>query len=150
MARTVTLDIEGRPYGVAPYKIAELRKAAPHIDRMNELVRAAKELHAENEKRKAEGQDALPPTMASAMELLHESCEILAIGLVKVDPAMTAEQLESLVDLTFQPTLQNAIRELMASSGLSSKGEATALSTSSAEEGADETSRSNSEELSPS
>jgi hypothetical protein len=144
MAGVVTLEIEGRSYGIAPYKIAELRQAAPHVDRMNELVREAKALIEANAKRIEAGEQPLAPSMVSAMELLHETCEIVAVGLAKVDPAMTAEHLESIVDLSFQPSLQTAVAELMRSSGLASKGEATALSASQTEEGADEASQSSS------
>lgn len=150
MAGTVTLEIEGRSYGIAPYKISELRKVAPHVDRMNELVRQAKAMKEENEKRKEAGEDPISPTFESAMDMLHETCEIVSVGLVKIDPQMTAEWLEERVDLSFQPSLQVAVEALMKSSGLASKGEVTALSTSKTVEGADEASQSNLEELSPS
>lgn len=118
MAASVTLELEGRSYGIAPFKIAELRKAAPYVDRMNTLAREAKA-------RKEAGD---PPSFEGAMELFHCAIEILAVGLAKVDPELTVEKLEEMLDPSYLESLQTAVFELLKASGMQ-RGEATALST---------------------
>lgn len=116
----VQLEVGGRPFEVAPFKLGELRKAAPHIDRMNDLMKIVED------GRKAEPpQD---PPMAVLADLMHELCEICAIGLGKIDPEMNCDWLEDQIDLSFIMSLQEAVIALLRSSGLAPKGEAQAPS----------------------
>jgi hypothetical protein len=154
MAGIVNIEIEGQSYGVAPYKIAELRKVAPHVDRMNVLGREAKQRREDQQKLKEEGKDreaeALNPTFASAMEMLHETIAILAVGLEKIEPNFTADYLETIWDPTYLGSLQEAAFAVLKGSGLT-RGEATALSSpAKPEEGAEQASLSSSEESSAS
>jgi hypothetical protein len=101
------LTILGREFDIAPYKLGELRKAAPFIDAI--------------QKRSAEG-NKLADVMESAIDLL----EVLSIGLVKIDPMLTPDYLEANVGMDEFVAMQASFVTLTQESGLKSKGEATA------------------------
>jgi hypothetical protein len=114
----VTLELEGRdPVAVAPFKLAQLRAAAPFVDRLNELVQATSKLKTESK----------VPTLEATMELLHVTVQIIAVGTAKADPSLTADALEEIVGMDHLASLQLAVFELLAQSGLGpNKGEASA------------------------
>lgn len=102
-----TIHILGRDFAIAPYKLGELRRAAPFID---------------NIQRKTDGSGSLSDLMDSAVDLLN----VLSIGLVKVDPILTPDYLEANVSMDEFVGLQTAFVELSEESGLQRKGEAAA------------------------
>jgi hypothetical protein len=101
-----TIHILGRDFAIAPFKLSELRRAAPFID---------------NIQRKADA-GSLSDLMDSAVDLLN----VLSIGLVKIDPLLTPDYLEANVSMDEFVGLQTAFVELSEESGLKRKGEATA------------------------
>jgi len=101
------IHVLGRDFAIAPYKLGELRRAAPFID---------------NIQRKTDGSGSLSDLMDSALDLLN----VLSIGLVKIDPVLTADYLEANVSMDEFVGLQTAFLELSEESGLKRKGEATA------------------------
>lgn len=119
----VTLEIGGRAFEVAPYKLRELRLAAPFIDQMNDLMAGIGNI---------EGEGGIPK-LADMAALTRALCEILAIGLQKVDPKMDADALEAEVDFSFLPSLKEAIFALLRASGLARQGEVQAPSPPEAE-----------------
>lgn len=104
------LTLDGHEYEIAPYKLGSLRKAAPTIDRIN----------AEN--KAAGGHERTMTQMAGSMADL---VEVLSIGLVKIDPALTPEAVEEMVDFGDLPALLECFTGVMAESGLA-LGEAAA------------------------
>ena len=102
-----TIHILGRDFAIAPYKLGELRRAAPHID---------------NIQRKTDGTGSLSDLMDSAVDLLN----VLSIGLVKIDPVLTPDYLEANVSMDEFVGLQTAFLDLSEESGLKRKGEAAA------------------------
>lgn len=102
-----TIHILGRDFTIAPYKLGELRRAAPYID---------------NIQRKADGAASLADLMDSAVDLLN----VLSIGLVKVDPILTPDYLEANVSMDEFVGLQAAFLALSEESGLKRVGEAPA------------------------
>lgn len=149
MSVNITIGEEGRErrYEVAPFKLRELRLAAPSIERMNAT---AKRIDADQKAAVAAG---LKPEDGVKLEDLFELsrclCEIVAVGLAKIDPSMTADVLEEEIDITYVQSLQAAVRALLAQSGLSSAGEVKAPSPSRKTTGPKASQRS-SEELSAS
>lgn len=101
------IHILGRDFAIAPYKLGELRRAAPFID---------------NIQRKTDGSGSLSDLMDSAVDLLN----VLSIGLVKVDPMLTPDYLEANVSMDEFVGLQTAFVDLSEESGLQRKGEVTA------------------------
>lgn len=142
----VSIEIGGRAFELAPFKLGEIRKAAPHIDRMNDLMREINETaKAARKAAEAEGKDPAEvrsePPFAIMADLVHELCEIIAIGLSKIDPELDCAWLEDQIDLSFMFSLQEASLALLRSSGLAPQGEAQAPSPPA--EGAQEASESN-------
>jgi hypothetical protein len=119
----ITIEIAGRPFAVAPFKFAELRKAAPHIDRMNELMRFVEDQQKAGEQ----------PGVALMADLMHELIELLAIGISKIDPDMTSEAIEEQIDLSFFASIRDAVFAILHASGFAAKGEAQAPSSEPAE-----------------
>jgi hypothetical protein len=115
---TITVEIGERSFAVAPYMLGDLRRAAPHIDRVNELAQRTTEA----------AQAGKQPGLADLSELARALVEVIAVGIGKIDPAMTADAIEDMVDMTFIPSLQAAVFELLKASGLAPKGEAKAPS----------------------
>lgn len=103
------LTILGREFDLAPYKLGALRRAAPHIDAMNAIGGAL-------------------TTMEGMVESASHMIAIVAIGLEKLDPVMTAAHIEDEMGLDDLPALGAAVRDLLAESGLAAKGEAQATS----------------------
>lgn len=101
------LDIMGRSFEIAPYKLGALRKAAPHIDAINNTAGAL-------------------TTVAGMVESQQHTLAVLLIGLQKIDPSITAEMLDEEVGIEDIPALIEAFRQIMQESGLSPKGEAPA------------------------
>jgi hypothetical protein len=115
---SVNLEIGERSVEVAPFKLAQLRKAAPFIDNMNERLDRVTKLQAAGEQ----------PSLSEMAELMRALIEVLAIGTVKADPELTADAIEEAVDITFMPSLQEAVMAVLRASGLAPKGEAKAPS----------------------
>jgi hypothetical protein len=98
------LTILGREFDIAPYKLGELRKAAPFIDNIQRKTDAG----------------TLSDLMDSAVDLLN----VLSIGLVKIDPMLTPDYLEANVSMDEFVGLQSTFLDLTVESGLKQKGEA--------------------------
>ena len=101
------LTIGAREFDLAPYKLGQLKKAAPILDRIN-----------------ANGGDI--ENMTGLTGALEDIVAVLAIGIAKVDPEATLDWIEDNVGIEDQAQLQAAFMELMRESGLASKGEAPA------------------------
>ena len=108
------LDIMGRSFEIAPYKLGALRKAAPHIDAINITAGAL-------------------TSVEGMMESQHHTLAVLLIGLQKVDPSITAEMLDDEVGLDDIPSLVSCFQTIMIESGLAAPGEAKAPSAPQAE-----------------
>ena len=104
-----TLEIGGRAFALAPFKLGDLRKAAPHIDAINATAGALSSFEG----------------MVNAARSI---IEVLAVAVAKLDPAIDADALEDLADLGDMPALQVALKDLLEESGLAPKGEAPANS----------------------
>jgi len=97
------LTIGGRSFDIAPYKLGDLKKAAKHIDAMNEV-------------------DA---SFEGAVQSGSDALAILLVGIKKLDPAMSLEELENMTGMEDLPHIASVTRTLLEESGLA-KGEATA------------------------
>ncbi len=102
------LTIAGRSFEIAPYKLGALRRAAPHIDAINA--------------------GASISTVEGMMENIEHVIGVLAVGLTKIDPAMTAETLLDMVGIDDMAALSTALTDVLQESGLAPKGEAMAPS----------------------
>lgn len=102
-----TLTIEGRSFEIAPYKLGALRKAAPHIDAINAAILSL-------------------DTLEGMLESMVHVVGVLAIGLVKIDPALTEDALADMVGMDDMPGLRDAMRDVLSEAGLAPKGEAMA------------------------
>jgi hypothetical protein len=102
----VTVTLLGRDFDVAPYKLGALRKAAPIVERINTTAGSL-------------------TTFEGAVEAACELAALVSIGLVKLDPALTAEALEEQLGMEDMPALQKAALDILSVSGLS-QGEAKA------------------------
>lgn len=121
-----TLTIAGRSFEIAPYKLGALRKAAPHIDAINVSVKAA-EKAAKAAKEAGKTTDTTTDvSIAGLFENTEHIVAIVAIGLGKIDPAMTADALEDVIGIEDMPALGTALRDILAEAGLAPTGEATA------------------------
>jgi len=113
----VTIELPGgREVEIAPFKFLELEAAADHIDSLTAVVEEAKPYLASG---------VLPP-FKIATRMMREAIEIIAIGAMKVDAALTAEAIGAMVDLSYSQSLQLAAMEILRTSGLAPKGEASA------------------------
>ena len=112
-----TLAIMGRSFEIAPYKLGALKLAAPHIDAMNAIARDI-------------------GTMEGAADSAVHMLAVLAIGLQKLDPTLTAEYLEEQIGFDEMAEIGRAVKDLLAESGLAPKGEAQAPSAPETAEGA--------------
>ena len=108
------LEIGGRAFELAPYKLAAMRQAAPHIDAINATAGALSTFEG----------------MAVAARSI---IEVLCVGLRRVDETLTADAVEEMLDLSDMPKLQTALREVLEESGLRPSGEAEASSAPAAE-----------------
>jgi hypothetical protein len=112
------LVIGGRSFEIAPYKLGAIRKAAPHIDAINASVQAL-EVDAEGSVMPVGG-------IVGLLENTEHIVAILAIGLQKIDPALTADALDDMIGPDDMAALGIALRDILAESGLAPKGEAMA------------------------
>ena len=110
------LEIGGRAFELAPYKLAAMREAAPHIDAINAT---------------AGGLSTFEGMTAAARSIV----EVLCVGLRRMDPALDADAVEEMLDLSDMPKLQTALREVLEESGLKPSGEAEASSEPAAAKG---------------
>jgi hypothetical protein len=102
------LTVNGREFDIAPYNFADMIKAAPIIDQINATVSSL---------------SSMSDLYRSAVDII----QVLAIGVAKIDPAVTADEIvaglpgsaEALRDL------QTVFSTLLRESGLQS-GEVTA------------------------
>ena len=111
-----TLVIGGRSFEIAPYKLGALRKAAPHIDAINASVQAME----------TDGSDVVSGGIVGLLENTEHIIAIVAIGLQKIDPTMTAEALDDIIGPDDMSAFGIALRDILAESGLAPKGEAMA------------------------
>lgn len=93
------VTIMGRDLEVAPYKIASMRKAAPFIDRINATAGAM-------------------TTLEGLTNAAGDLCAVLAIGLVKIDPTLTAEKLEEELGIEDLAALRGAFTAILQESGM--------------------------------
>jgi hypothetical protein len=114
----IIIELEGRSFEAAPFKLGDLERVAPFVDQMNALNRELDEAEKAGEDLRLERVTAL----------LRAQTGILANALGKIDPEMTADKIFSMVDLTFVRSLGQAVGALLRSSGLQSAGEARAHS----------------------
>jgi len=91
--------IGGRAFELAPYKLAQLRQAAPYIDRINATAGAL-------------------TTVEGMTEAACDFVGVLAIGLGKIDPALTPEALEEMIGLADIGALRDGFMEVLTESGM--------------------------------
>jgi len=96
MARVV---ISGRAFDLAPYKLAHLRQAAPFIDRINATQGALTSVEG---------------MVGSAADFLG----VLAVGLTRIDPALTLDALQEMVGLSDITALRDGFMEVLVESGM--------------------------------
>ncbi len=104
---TVIVDVGGREFGIAPYKLGAMKRAAPAIDAMNAIAGAFS-------------------TMAGMTAALGYALDVLFVGLHAVDPALTRDSLDDAFGIDDAPRIMSAVQEVLAASGLQPKGEAPA------------------------
>lgn len=107
-----TLDILGRSFEIAPYKLGPLKRAARHIDAVNKAA--------------AEGADI--DSLEGLLAPVDDVIAVVSIGLVKIDPELTPEYLSEELGIEDLPKLSLAMRQILAESGMRSVGEAQAPS----------------------
>jgi hypothetical protein len=89
------VTLGGRAYDIAPFRLRELRRAAPHIDRL-----AARQ--------------GPPTSVAAVAETAADMLAVLAAGLPEVSPG----ELEAAVSLDELDQLRAAFEAVMAEAGL--------------------------------
>jgi hypothetical protein len=110
------ITIGGRAFELAPFRLGGLRRAAAYLDRIN--ARAAT----------FDPENPLAAGLEGALDSARDMCEVLAIALMKVDPACTADWIEEQLGIDDILELQQQFREVLIASGLAKKGEAQAVS----------------------
>ena len=108
------LEIGGRAFDIAPYKLGALRRAAPAIDRINEAAGSL-------------------VTIEGMIRSTADIVEVLSIGLQKIDPTLTPEALEEMVGFDDLPALRDAFVAVLRESGMRGAGEAQAPAPADAE-----------------
>lgn len=101
------LEIGGRSFEIAPYKLGSLRKAAPFIDRINASAGSLS-------------------TIEGMTDSTADILAVLSIGLQKLDPALTVEALEEMVGFDDLDVLREAFVAVLHEAGMKSAGEAKA------------------------
>ena len=117
MPALIKIELGGRAFELAPYRLGKMRRAAIFIDHINETVGAL---------------DTLEGMLKSARDIL----EVLAIGIVEIDPTLDADALEEMLGMDDLPALQSQFKYFLEECGLARKGEAAAPSAPPAQEGA--------------
>ena len=97
------LSILGREFDIAPYKLGDLRRAAPFIDAIQKRSDGA----------------GLVDVLDSAFDLLN----VMSIGLVRIDPELTPDYLEQNVGMDDFVAMQASFLDVTKESGLKSAGE---------------------------
>ena len=106
------VTIMGRDFEIAPYKLGQLRQAAPIIERLNAAFTRAGAANV-----------ALDDMVSSLGDLVA----FVAVGIRRVDPSVTIEAIEDSVGFDDLPALQAAFLDILRESGFT-KGEAKAAS----------------------
>ena len=112
----VKVSLLGREFDIAPYKLGDMRRAAPIVDRMN-------------------GAAGSLSTLEGGVEFAGELAAFVAIGLSRIDPTLTVEALEDQLGMDNVRELQVAFQAILRASGLT-PGEAKAPSASAEQDGA--------------
>lgn len=100
-----TITIKGRAFELAPYMIGSMRRAAPFVDRINARAGTL-------------------ATLEHIFENGRDLCEVVAIGLGKIEPAMTADAIEDQLGFEDMMALAQAYKEIMREAGFAPKGDA--------------------------
>lgn len=95
----VTVTLSGRDFDVAPYKLGSLRKAAPIVERINTIAGSL-------------------TTFEGAIEAGCELAALVSIGLVKLDPTLTAEALQEQLGIEDMSAIQKAATDILTASGI--------------------------------
>ena len=96
-------NIGGRTYTVAPFKLRELRAAAPHIDAVSALAAAGR--------------------LSTVEGLATAARDMLAVLAVSIDGA-TVDELEAQADLSDLAGLRETFDQVLQEAGLTRPGEA--------------------------
>jgi hypothetical protein len=96
------LTLGGTDYDICPYRLREVRLAAPHIDRVIARARS--------------GDLSLEAMTAAALDMLAA----LAVGI----PDVTAEQLEAAMAIADLPAVRDAFNAMLEEAGFTAAGEA--------------------------
>ena len=108
-------------FTLAPYRIGQLRQAAPHIDAITTAQAGLPSQDEIAEQIKA-GTFKLEPLVA----LMGELVGALSVGMIRGDPSLSIEAIEDQVGLGDVAEMLRAFRDVMAESGGSTTGEAPA------------------------
>ena len=101
------VTLMGRDFDVEPYKIKQMRKAAPFIDTINTTTGAMS-------------------TIGGLVDAASAFCAVLSIGLVRLDETLTPDALEDMIGFGDLPALRDAFTAILQESGMASAGEAPA------------------------
>lgn len=101
-----TIKLLGRTFDVPPYKLSTLRVVAPAIDRINTTANSLR-------------------TLEGVVGAADDLVVVIAAGLVKIDPELTAEALGDQLGVADMPAIRDAFLSIMADTGMAS-GEAPA------------------------
>jgi hypothetical protein len=100
----------GRDFEVAPLKLADLRKAAPALDRINSTAGSMS-------------------TLEGLIASMSDIAIVVSVALVKCDPEMTAQYIEENAGMPDLDALRIALETIMQESGMAPRaGEAPAPS----------------------
>jgi hypothetical protein len=114
------LQIGDRVVEIAPYKIAQLRRAAPILDQINaRMAEIAGKPEGVEDKLNELG-------VAGMTEVVGLFLAFIAVGTEKSDAKLTAEALEEQFGIGDLPALQATFRDICTEQGMNQSGEATA------------------------
>jgi hypothetical protein len=102
----VAITLLGETIEVAPYKLKQLRRAAPLIEKVNATLGSLS-------------------TLSGGIEVMDSLTAFVAIGAEKVRADFTFAALEDKIGMEDMPALQNAFRDILTASGFKA-GEAKA------------------------
>jgi hypothetical protein len=142
MAVTIIIGdgADERRFEVAPFKLKQLRMAAPFVEEMNEVAKRLAEEQKAIAAAKAAGEPPPAQNLDDMFRLSRLLCEIIAIGVQRVDPLWNADHIEDHTGIDAITGLQIAVQELLSQSGLSTtkSGESKPPSQEAAAAGAEE------------